>query len=115
MGSIAKGLIAEDEAAGDARLELARVEAQLATADGRTNVIELHPQPVQPFKDNLDCLAEVLTNDALPDLELTGAFRSLVESVVKPRKAGEEHEVRIKGYLASPMAAEVSAVLMVAT
>ena len=75
-------------------------------------MIELHPQPVQPFKDNLDCLAEVLTNDALPDLELTG---HLVESVVKPRKAGEEHEVRIKGYLASPMAAEVSAVLIVAT
>ena len=72
-------------------------------------MIELHPQPVQPFKDNLDCLAEVLTNDDLPDLELT------IESVVKPRKAGEEHEVRIKGYLASPMAAEMSAVLIVAT
>jgi site-specific DNA recombinase len=118
VGSIAKGLITEDEAAallGAARLELARVEAQLATADCRTNVIELHPQAVQRFKDNLDSLAEVLTKDALPDLELTGAFRSLVESVVvRPRKAGEEHEVSIKGYLASLMGAELSAVLMVA-
>jgi site-specific DNA recombinase len=100
---------------GAARLELARLEAQLATADCRTNVIELHPQAVQRFKDNLDSLAEVLTKDALPDLELTGTFRSLVESVVvKPRKAGEEHEVNIRGYLASLMGAELPAVLMVA-
>jgi site-specific DNA recombinase len=118
VGSIAKGLITEDEAAtllGAARLELARLEAQLATADCRTNVIELHPQAVQRFKENLDSLAEVLTQDALPDLELTGTFRSLVESVVvKPRKAGEEHEVSIRGYLASLMGAELSAVLVVA-
>jgi site-specific DNA recombinase len=118
VGSIAKGLITEDEAAtllGAARLELSRLEVELATADCRTNVVELHPQAVQKFKENLDSLAEILAKDTLPDLELTGTFRSLVESViVKPRKAGQEHEVSIRGYLASLMGAEVSAVLMVA-
>ena len=118
VGSIAKGLITEDEAAtllATTRLELARIETQLTTADCRTNVIELHPQAVQRFKENLDSLAEVLKQDATPDLELTGAFRSLVDSVVvHPRKAGEEHEVSIQGYLASLMGAEMSAELMVA-
>jgi site-specific DNA recombinase len=118
VGSIAKGLITEDEAAtllGAARFELSRLEAELATADCRTNVVELHPQAVQRFKENLDSLAEILAKDTLPDLELIGTFRSLVESViVKPRKAGQEHEVSIRGYLASLMGAEVSAVLLVA-
>jgi hypothetical protein len=50
-----------------------------------TNVIELHPQAVQRFKENLEALADILvTKDALPDLELVGTFRSLVESVLSP-------------------------------
>ena len=118
VSSIAKGLITEDEAAillATARLEISKIEAELATAGFRTNVVELHPQAVQRFKENLDSLADILSKDALPDLKLIGAFRSLVESViVKPRKAAEEHEVSIRGYLASLMGAEVSAVLMVA-
>jgi site-specific DNA recombinase len=119
VGSIAKGLITEDEAAallGTARREIARLESDLATADSTTNVIELHPQAVQRFKENLEALADILvTKDALPDLELIGTFRSLVESViVSPRKAGEEYEVSIRGYLASLRGAEVSALMMVA-
>jgi site-specific DNA recombinase len=119
VGSIAKGLITEEEAAsllGAARCEIARLESELATGDNHTNVIELHPQAVQRFKENLDALADILIiKDALPDLELMGTFRSLVESViVSPRKAGEEYEVSIRGYLASLMGAEVSALLMVA-
>ena len=46
VSSIAKGLISDDEAAsllGPARLEVARLESELATADFSTNVIELHP------------------------------------------------------------------------
>jgi site-specific DNA recombinase len=119
VGSIAKGLITEEEAAsllGAARREIARLESELITADSHTNVIELHPQAVQRFKENLEALADILVaKDALPDLELTGTFRSLVESViVSPRKAGEEYEVSIRGYLASLMGAEVSALSMVA-
>ena len=94
VGSIAKGLITEDEAASllnAARSEIARLESELATADTRTNVIELHPQAVQRFKENLEALADILvTKDALPDLELVGTFRSLVESVVvAPGKPGK--------------------------
>jgi site-specific DNA recombinase len=118
VGAIAKGLISDNEASllGPLRAEIARIEADLATADSRTNVIELHPQAVQRFKDNIEELAEILTDrDAKPDLELIGSFRSLVEAViVQPRKAGEEYEVRIQGRLAALMGAEVSAVQMVA-
>jgi site-specific DNA recombinase len=115
VSSIAKGLITDIEAAsllGPARQELARIETELATAETDTNVIELHPQAVELFKQNLGALADILvTKDALPDPELVGTFRSLVESVVVlPRKAGEHYEVSIRGYLD----AELSAPLMVA-
>jgi hypothetical protein len=86
------------------------------TAQTHTNVIELHPQAVQRFKDNIEALAKILSDkDGLPDLEIAGTFRSLVESVVvEPRKAGEEYVVNIRGYLASLMGVEPSALLMVA-
>ena len=119
VGSIAKGLITDIEAAsllGPARQELGRIEAEQATAETDTNVIELHPQAVDLFKQNLEALADILVSkDALPDLELVSTFRSLVESVVvRPRKAGEQYEVNIRGYLASLMGTEVSALVMVA-
>ena len=119
MSAIAKGLISDSEAAESLeplRSELARIEAELATADSHTNVIELHPQAVQRFKENIEGLAEILTNrNSGPDLALIGSFRSLVEAmIVQPRKAGEEYEVRIRGRLAALMGAEVSAIQMVA-
>lgn len=79
-------------------------------------MVELHPQAVQRFKENLEALVDILVvKDALPDLELIGTFRSLVESlIVSPRKAGEEYEVSFRGYLASLMGAEMSALSMVA-
>ena len=119
VSSIAKGLITDDEAAdllNTARREIVRLESELATANSKTNVIELHPQAVQRFKENVEALADILvTNDALPDLELMGTFRSLVERVVvAPRKAGTEYEVGVRGYLASLMGAEMSALVVVA-
>lgn len=117
VGSIAKGLITDDEASallGPARQEVQRIEAELATAETDTNVVELHPQAVNRFKENVEALADILVvNDALPDLELMGTFRSLVESViVQPRRAGEEYEVSLRGYLASLMGAELSALVV---
>lgn len=114
VGAIAKGIISDDEAVrllGPARAERERVEAELATAESFTNVVELHPQAVQRFKENIEELAAILTTpEATPDLTLIGGFRSLVEAViVQPRKAGEEYEVRIRGHLAALMGAEVSA------
>jgi site-specific DNA recombinase len=119
VGSIAKGLITDDEAASllePARREVVRLEAEIATAESDTNVIELHPQAVQRFKENIEALADILTTkDAMPDLDLIGTFRSLVERVVvHPRKPGEEYKVSIRGYLASLMGVEMSAVPLVA-
>jgi site-specific DNA recombinase len=78
VSSIAKGLITDDEAASlldAARREITRLEAELATADSNTNVIELHPQAVQRFKENVEALAHILvTKDGLPDLELMGTI-----------------------------------------
>jgi site-specific DNA recombinase len=61
--SIAKGLITDDEAAlslAATRREISRLEAELATANTITNVIELHPQAVQRFKENIEALADIL-------------------------------------------------------
>jgi len=79
-------------------------------------VVELHPQAIQRFKDNIEALAKILSDkEGLPDLEIAGTFRSLVESVVvQARKAGEEYVVNIRGYLASLMGIEPSALMMVA-
>jgi hypothetical protein len=98
------------------RSECKRIESELAAAESHTNVIELHPQAVQRFKENLEDLAAILTDrDAAPDLALIESFRALVEGViVQPRKAGDEYEVRIRGHLAALMGLEVSSVQMVA-
>jgi site-specific DNA recombinase len=42
------------------RREISRLEAELATANTITNVIELHPQAVQRFKENIEALADIL-------------------------------------------------------
>ena len=61
-------------------------------------------------------MAEILTTkNGFPDLDLISTFRSLVEGVtVHPRKAGDEYKVNIRGYLASLIGVEMSAVPMVA-
>jgi hypothetical protein len=70
VASIARGLISDAEAAAilvPARKEKNRIEAELATADTVTNVVELHPQAVQRFADNLEALAAIIANkEALP-------------------------------------------------
>jgi len=119
VASIAKGLITDDEAASllkPARLAVSQLESQIATAESVTNVIELHPQAFRRFQENIEALAGILTaKDAMPDLDLIGTFRSLVERVVvHPRKPGEEYKVSNWGYLANLMGAEMSAVPLVA-
>jgi site-specific DNA recombinase len=76
------------------------LESEIATGETVTNVIELHPQVVQRFKENIEALANILTTkDGLPDLDLIGTFRSPVERVVvHPRKPGDEYSVSIRGF-----------------
>jgi hypothetical protein len=119
VSSIAKGLITDDEAAellGPAREQLARIDSNLAVADTDTTVVDLHPQAVQRFKDNLENLAAVVARkgDTL-DFAVVSTFRALVESVVvRPRKAGEKYTVNIRGHLASLMGLNQSALMVVA-
>lgn len=119
VSSIAKGLITDAEAAellGPAREQLGQIEASLAVADQDTTVVDLHPQAVQRFKNNLDNLAvEVARKGDTLDLDVMTTFRALVESVVvRPRKAGDEYTVNIRGYLASLMGLNPSALVVVA-
>jgi site-specific DNA recombinase len=119
VSSIAKGIITDDEATvilAPARLELSRIEAELTLAETDTNVVELHPQAVQRFKQNIEELAHALCDkDALPAIDIAETFRSLVECVVvHPRNPGEEYTVNIRGYLAGLMGITPSALSMVA-
>jgi site-specific DNA recombinase len=114
-----KGTTSDDKAAlllKPLRSELRRIEAELANAEAHTNVIELHPQAVQRFKEDIEGLASILAEpEPSPDLTLIASFRSLVEAVVvEPRVAGQEYEVRIRGRSMGLMGSEVSAIQMVA-
>ena len=119
VGSIAKGVITDDEA-GQAltplRAKLSQIELDLASAATDTKVVELHPQAVKRFRENLEALAIIVASKGdLPDLEISNTFRALVEGVVvQPRKAGEEYQVNIRGYLASLMGIDQSALVVVA-
>jgi site-specific DNA recombinase len=114
-----KGLVSEDEVAAEIvplRAEKARWQSEVDLAGRDTKVIDLHPQAVDRFRENLEELAAILSEkDALPDMDLTHTFRELVESVVlSPRVAGEEYEVKINGYLSGLLGADLSAIAMVA-
>lgn len=117
--SIGKGLITDDEASAllvPSRQAKVRLEAELTAADTYTNVVELHPQAVARFADNLEDMATIVAaKDQMPDPDVAGTFRTLVESViVRPRKAGEEYEVSIRGYLSSLMGLDTSSLMVVA-
>lgn len=119
IGKIAADLISDDEAKpllASLRAEKERHAADLTSAGEDTNVIELHPQAVERFRENIENLAAILSQgDVAPDVELIGSFRELVaEVIVMPRHKGEEYTVQIKGYLSSLLGADLSAVTMVA-
>lgn len=96
IGKIAADLISDDEAKpllASLRAEKDRLNADLATAGEDTNVIELHPQAVERFRENIENLASILSQgDVAPDSELIGSFRELVaEVIVMPRHKGDEY------------------------
>ena len=73
------------------------IEAQTALAGEETNVVDLHPQAVIRFKENIEQLAEILKDAKQPSLELLSTFKQLVATVVVlPRKARENYTVKIK-------------------
>ncbi|MBZ9699526.1 MULTISPECIES: recombinase family protein [unclassified Mesorhizobium] len=119
ISMVGKGLVSEDEVAaeiGPLRIEKTRWQGVLDAAGDDTNVVELHPPAIEKFRANLEELAVLIADkNSLLDIDVTGTFHQLVESViVNPRKAGEEYEVTIRGHLSSLLGAEVSAIVMVA-
>lgn len=118
LSAIAKGLVSEEEAAdllNPLRCDISKIDAELANASSVTNVVELHPQAVKRFKENVEELADILSTDGAADPTQVATFRSLVEAVVVlPRQAGGQHQVQIKGRLAALMGIETSAIMMVA-
>ncbi len=119
IGKVVADLISDEEAKPllvALRAEKERLTAELASVGDSTNVIELHPQAVERFRENVESLAAILSQgDVAPDVELIGSFRELVaEVIVMPRHKGEEYTIQIKGYLSSLLGADLSAVTMVA-
>jgi site-specific DNA recombinase len=86
-------LITDEEAAailGPARISLSRIEAELAAAQTNTNVIELHPQAVQRFKENIEQLAQILSDkNGTPNLEIIGDhwLKASLSNLEKPAKS----------------------------
>lgn len=116
---MAKGLIDEEEGTAIlAPLRKTRDEqkAILDTIEEPTNVIELQPKAVKRFRENIESLANILaSNSEDPAPELVAPFRQLVAAVVlNPSRDGHAYEVNIKGYLASLIDPDLSAIKMVA-
>ncbi|MQX28863.1 recombinase family protein [Sinorhizobium meliloti] len=116
---IAKGLIEDDEALAlllPLRQERDRLERELAASEAPSNVIELHPQAVKRFRENVEQLADVVaTKTGTVDVGAVSAFRQLVAAViVHPREKGEPYTIQIKGYLSSLIDSTLSAISLVA-
>ena len=80
-----------------------------------TNVIELHPQAVARFRENIENLASIIGAGGTPDDDVSASFRELVAAVVvAPRSKGEQYTVQIQGFLSSLLPEGVSAIKMVA-
>lgn len=118
IDKMSRDLISDDEAMpllDSLRAEKTRIDEELSVAAEDTNVIELHPQAVTRFKENIESLAAILADGEIPDAEIVGPFRELVAAVVvSPRKAGEPYDIQIKGYLSSLLDSDMSAIKVVA-
>ncbi len=103
---ISKGLIEDDEAAfllEPLRAERDSIKEQLSTQDGPTNVIELHPQAVIRFRENIEALSHIVSmKDAEANANVVSKFRELVAAVIIHRtEKGEPYALQIKGHLTS--------------
>ena len=117
IDKMSRDLISDEEAEpllAEMRLRKAELEVDLERAGEDTKVIELHPQAVTRFRENVEALADILSGGSLPDPDIVEPFRELVAAViVQPRSAGEPYSIQIKGYLAS-LVPDMSAVKVVA-
>ncbi|MGN6307349.1 MAG: recombinase family protein [Mesorhizobium sp.] len=118
IDKMSRDLISDEEAEPllhKLREEKASLEEELRLAGEETNVIELHPQAVTRFKENIENLAAILADGETPDADIVGPFRELVATVVvSPRERGGPYEIQIKGYLSTLLGADLSAMAMVA-
>ncbi|WP_249729459.1 MULTISPECIES: recombinase family protein [unclassified Chelatococcus] len=118
VDALAKGVISEEDVAErmvELRADKEKFTAELALAGQTTNVIELRPQAVERFRENMEALAAIVSKDGEISLDLAEPFHALVESVVvNPRRAGEEYEVSINGHLASLIGSDASSMTLVA-
>ncbi|CDM59047.1 site-specific DNA recombinase [Rhizobium favelukesii] len=98
------------------KAERTRLKADLAAEEPASNVIEIKPKAVTKFREDIESLAEILKDRGEePTIELAKAFREVVSGVVVyPRKAREQYQYEIKGWLSGIAGPELSAVLMVA-
>ncbi|WP_028748009.1 recombinase family protein [Rhizobium mesoamericanum] len=119
LEQVAKGTIDEDDVLAilpGLKSERSRLKVELEAEEPPTNIIEIKPKAVEKFREDLESLAETLSNrGAEPSMVMAKSFREVVSSVVVyPRVAGEKYQYEIKGLLSGIAGPELSAVLMVA-
>ncbi|WP_189637147.1 MULTISPECIES: hypothetical protein [unclassified Rhizobium] len=115
LEQVAKGTIDEDDVLAilpGLKSERSRLKADLEAEEPPTNIIEIKPKAVEKFREDLESLAEILrVRGAEPSLAMAKAFREVVSAVVVyPRKAGEQYQYEIKGWLSGIAGPELSAV-----
>ena len=117
--ALVDGVLTHDEVATQMkalRAEHDRLASHLAAAEQETAVRDVRPQAVERFRQNMEALTAILAeSEGVPPENLARPFRSLVESVtISPRRAREQYEVKIDGYLTSLLGADLSSIAMVA-
>lgn len=115
----ANGFISEEELPGmlaPLRAQRDRQKEILESVDEPPNVIELQPKAVRRFRENIESLAQIVSEKGgEPSPELVAPFRQLVAAVIiESTPVGEAYNVRLKGYLSSLINSDLSVIKVVA-
>lgn len=103
VDALADGTVEKDDVAArmaELKAEREDLNAQLRLAGSDTNVVELHPQAIERYRQNVAELGMIMSGSKELPWEIVAPLREVVDSViVMPRAAREPYEIRIMGVL----------------